>query len=290
MKFQTQLKFRLDAKRQSTKIKEAKASTRSVVADDLDSNDAAFEVRTQNFKELSRYVLEDVIACKQDTTLLLCVAKELNERFQNKLTDGARQQKSAGTGGDRCKISGKEHFCLKVSMLEVRGHLELQSGAMQEGVFVRKYDSNDGFTVVLPHTKERQALGGLEINNPIKLTFAWRDLVEDADDILFFGSPFNSTRPFDALFRRKRDAQYIFRVFRHLAVEYKGDTNASSQLYAAYLNSLLSVEKEEHAKTKETSMASLLSQISATTLLRRKFLYLRLMDCVRTSFGSVSWR
>ena len=42
MKFQTQLKFRFDAKRQSTTIKEAKATTRSVVAEDLDSNDAAF--------------------------------------------------------------------------------------------------------------------------------------------------------------------------------------------------------------------------------------------------------
>ena len=65
-------------------------------------------------------------------------------------------------------------------------------------------------------------------------TIAWKDLVDKADMLMLFGRPFASTRPFDVIFRNRKNLQYVHHIFRQLSTELRGDSVASSQLYAAY--------------------------------------------------------
>ena len=66
------------------------------------------------------------------------------------------------------------------------------------------------------------------------MTFSWKDVIDRCEDVMFFGRPFDGVRPFDDLFKNKKDVEYAHHVFRQFASEYKGDARASAQLYAAY--------------------------------------------------------
>ena len=72
------------------------------------------------------------------------------------------------------------------------------------------------------------------VNDPIRLTLVWNDLVHNAKDIMFFGAPLETTRSFDPFFWRKFNPSSLFSVFKYVVMEYWGDSNSSSQLYAAY--------------------------------------------------------
>ena len=146
--FQRQLKFRFDEKRAKNKLLTADRTTRSMVDEDLDSNDAAYNLMgTVNFKELSRCVLEDILQCVDDTPLLLCISKKLDGTYEKILSDGAKQQKQKGVGGDQCKIAGQQFYCLRIAMDNARKHRDMVSGAMAEPAFIQDYKCNDGFVV-----------------------------------------------------------------------------------------------------------------------------------------------
>ena len=77
--FQRQLKFRFDKKQAKNKVLTSDRTTRSIVDEDLDSNNAAYNLMgTVNFKELLRCVLEDILQCVDDIPLLLCISKKLD--------------------------------------------------------------------------------------------------------------------------------------------------------------------------------------------------------------------
>ena len=114
-------------------------------------------------------------------------------------------------------------------MDQARLYRELLTGAMQESKFLVKYQRNEGFTVKVIGTEK----GGLT-NDPIHLTLALNDIICNAKEIVFFGAPFEATRPLDPLFQWKANRSSLFHVFKHMAMEYWGDANASSQLYATY--------------------------------------------------------
>ena len=56
---------------------------RSMVADDLDNNNNAFNVKTTNSKELSPYVCKDVLGLEEDILFLLCITKKMVETSTN---------------------------------------------------------------------------------------------------------------------------------------------------------------------------------------------------------------
>ena len=108
-------------------------------------------------------------------------------------------------------------------------HRDILIGPIQDPAFLAKYQRNKGFTVKVIGAEK----GGLT-KDPIRFSLAWNDIVCNAKEIMFFGAPLETTRPFDPLFRRKVNRSSLFHVFKHMAMEYWGDANASSQLYATY--------------------------------------------------------
>ena len=85
-------------------------------------------------------MLDNILACKEDTPLLLCIKKSLNAQKKGIPADGARHQRQLGIAGDVCKISGEQYICLKVEISLARAHNDLLSGAMQMPKFKRLYN------------------------------------------------------------------------------------------------------------------------------------------------------
>ena len=117
--------------------------THSVVDKDLDSNDAAFGGKSDNFKELSRLTIKDILQCVEDTPLLFCVKEKINTNQGNKLSDGVHRQKRSGIGGDVCRIAGWQYFCLCVAIQSTRKHLNIIHGNISELEFLIYFKQND---------------------------------------------------------------------------------------------------------------------------------------------------
>jgi hypothetical protein len=242
--------------------------TRSMVDEDLDSNDAAFEGKSTNFKELSRLTIEDVLQCVEDTPLLLCIEKKINADHGNKLSDGASRQKTLGIGGDVCRIAGRQYYCLRVAIQSARKHLDIIHGNISEAEFLSDFEQKEGFVVRIVDSRD----AGVQGSQNIKLTFAWRDVVEQPKEILFFGPPRASTRAFDPIFSNKSDVQYVFHTFKELAKEYWGDATASSQLYAAYLKRMRKLMEAKLEGAKLQAVEAIWTEFKSPTLTQKIFL------------------
>ena len=90
--FQRQLHFRFDQRDTKQTTIEDGRKLRSQVDIDFERNDLAYEVHISNFKELSRYILEDLLAVQEgDKPRLLCISKDLNSAFKSYLSDATEQ-------------------------------------------------------------------------------------------------------------------------------------------------------------------------------------------------------
>ena len=209
----------------------------------------------------------DILGChgKGGKPLLVCIATAFDKRFAHFPSEAAEQQSLMGIGGN-VQIGGQHYHQLKVVVEHARSHDDLASGEMQKPEFYQKFDRKEGFTVRAIDTERGDAPG-----QPILITFLWQDLVYHAKEIMFFGSPLNTTRPFDPLFRRKNNPQFVFHVFKHMALEYWGDANASAQLYAAYLKRKSELLEIEVSKTGEAAIKSLYGSLRDMTVTQKVF-------------------
>ena len=108
-KFQKQLGFRFGEKKK-WKGQLGPRQTRSDVdvGDDYEPDPCV--LRSSDFKELSRYVLEDVLACVEGRQLLLCISTDLDSSFSNMLSDASDQQQLAENGGGKSVRLAAEDF------------------------------------------------------------------------------------------------------------------------------------------------------------------------------------
>ena len=92
--FQRQLLFCFDEKQMRNRL--GGRTLRSDV--DIDYDVEPHAVASSNFKELSRYALEDILGCSTGRPLILCISKALDASFNQKLANASEQQKLAGRG------------------------------------------------------------------------------------------------------------------------------------------------------------------------------------------------
>ena len=120
------------------------------------------------------------------------------------------------------------------------------------------------------------------------LTSSWKEIILDAGDVMFFGSPFNSSHSFAPLFVMKKQTSYLHQVFHQFALEYCGDTNASSQLYAAYLKRLVELKMKEVEEMPNKIREETVKQISNVT--RSQQIFIQMFDgfCKSVSMGELS--
>eukprot|EP00956_Cyclotella_meneghiniana_P006181 scaffold8084_cov58-Cyclotella_meneghiniana.AAC.1 len=164
-KFQSQLLFNFAQKRASkNKLDQQSRASRSASLDDFEYNNDAYHVNTTNFQELSRYILEDLLKCGVGMKFLLCLPVKSGSTYEIDLQTVAFEQREQGVGGDICKISGRDYFCLKVSIDFAPNHEVLGLG-MSESQFETLFNNKSGgFRVCFAHTE-------------VKLMFKWYDIV-----------------------------------------------------------------------------------------------------------------
>ena len=109
--FQKQLKFLFDAKGKSNRIKGNNHMLCSTTSDNLNNNDIVFLVKTTNFKEISRYALNNVLGINH-----YCYALRIiwMVPYLKNLSDGTTLQRVSVIAEDDCKSSWDQYFNLKV--------------------------------------------------------------------------------------------------------------------------------------------------------------------------------
>jgi hypothetical protein len=240
--YQKQLYFNFAEKRAAQKKQAASAprASRSTAVSSLDDNYAIYSSTTTDFKDLSRYILEDLITCQALTSFLLCIPADSGAYWGLDLAKAASLQAKSNNGGDKCKISGRAFFCFKVTIDYCPLHEEIVNKMTNSRFQTLLNDKSGGFRV---------SLDGVDCN---KLFVKWWDVLFLPREVMFFGMPFSSNRPMDYLFLKKNQ-QYAHHIFRHFSAQYYGDAKQSALLYAAYLKCCRGLERnaKEEALTRE---------------------------------------
>lgn len=85
LKFQHQLKFQFGEThdRSGKSQLDGPQTLQSGVDINYDDDTVPMELRVMNFKELSCYVVEDILGCVEGRTLLLCITKDAGSDFSN---------------------------------------------------------------------------------------------------------------------------------------------------------------------------------------------------------------
>ena len=123
----------------------------------------------------------------------------LQSVFGNVITKVKASQKEDGIGGDFTTISSKKFIVLKVTIVEAKAHIDCNAGAVSLPALAEYYKKKEGFVLQFDGTTE-------------KVTFSWRDVVDMAEDIYFFGPPQNGARRYEKLFRQKVRVEYLQQV------------------------------------------------------------------------------
>ena len=222
--FQSQLLFNFDEKRGRKKSSETRGSRSK--NDDLDSEMRGSGMETCQRKELSRYVIEDVL--RRDisdvgTQFLVLIKKSAVDDLNIGVVaeELAEQQHLSGIAGDTIRISGQQYWCLKgeIAHYPLLGEVDLDMSRKRLLNLID--DSSGGFRLHFDGTDDG------------KLFVPWNWLVRHPTDVLLFGHPLEGTRRFDPIFRKK-SIEFSHHIFRQFSTEYRGDGRASAQLYAAY--------------------------------------------------------
>ena len=125
--FQKQLLFNFDAKRRRRK-KDERRGLRSDL--DLDANEDVATMKTTDRRELSRYVLEDLLKCGGGEQFLVCIRKDrVDDLGFGQIPDkAAKAQRKSKIGGEIIKISSKQFYCLKARIESAPLHDEIKLG------------------------------------------------------------------------------------------------------------------------------------------------------------------
>ena len=102
-KYQQEICFNFSATRHSQKKQfEEGRSSRSTQSSTLDTIDDS----TSNYRDLSRYILEDLLRCHEGTAFLLCLPADYSAHLGLDLHSISKQQKQHGIGREKIKLSG----------------------------------------------------------------------------------------------------------------------------------------------------------------------------------------
>jgi len=134
-RFITHYKVKFQEVRVSKKQRgsEAGMGLRLATVEDLVIDDEAYNIRTTNVKQLSRYHFEDCLNCADDCNLAIYVWKQKRNEanfFKGTPVLAATNPRKAGTGGGKASVASVEYIVLKARVLNAKYHHKARSGFM----------------------------------------------------------------------------------------------------------------------------------------------------------------
>ena len=100
----------------------------------------------------------------------------------------------------------------------------------------------------------------------IGLPFYWSHLVDEAEQIMLFGALHQGMRNFYRLFKDEPEERLLFHIFSRLAVKYRGDALASTQLNGAYYRRLDKINFTKIGRAYKDGESAILKRMTETTL------------------------
>lgn len=162
--YSKQLSYNFSQRRAANKKNDTARASRSASEIDLDSNLAAYNVTTSDFRELSRYVLEDMLKCTEGDKFVVLLPKDTKQDGTKNIPKlVSKQQIEDGIGGEVVTITKRKYYCLKarISAASMNGQVRL---GMTRGQFERQFNNRAGGFVL--------SFDGTEH----KMNIAWKDM------------------------------------------------------------------------------------------------------------------
>ncbi len=200
-KYQSQLHFNFAEQRRKILHTES-LGLHSGMEMNLDADDEAFNVTTWNWRELSWYIIEDIVMCQSNEPFLLCIHQECDDLFSNKLSKIATIQSQLGIAGELVRIKQQPYYCLRIIIGVANFHNEIIMGQISmSGFETLFYNYLGDFQAIFVRSSEH--------------SFSWRTLVDEPQHYMFFGCPLPYTHQFNWLFKGKVSLPYLHHIFHH---------------------------------------------------------------------------
>ena len=158
--FQNQAQFNFDSSR--AKLRKAMhgsrgQATRSLAAD-FDLGLAEDIMESMNYKQLSRYVLEDVLSSQVGTRFMLCISKSLDAHHHGVISKSSAIQRQDGIGGEEVRILGETYLCLKTTIDHAPLHEELALSMSRKRLEDDFFGNGGGFILSVDGTSHKLTL------------------------------------------------------------------------------------------------------------------------------------
>jgi hypothetical protein len=202
---------------------------------DLDVTPTSFSPETTNCHELSWYVLKDLLSCPEvGWRVIACIWVGANgnpteQPYSDQEKCILESRKKNGIVIESWWMSGDSFYVLQGTISQATLYNKIGSKNLSQSRFM-KYFANCS----------RDFGISCESCNKI-LSLPWHNVIEYSHTIMFFAKSFDQLRPWGPVFHFKMDPEYAHHVFCQFALEYFGNSRASSQLFATYKECLYSV-------------------------------------------------
>lgn len=225
---------------------------------------------TNNFSQLSRLILEDMLtqynADDEQISFRVLVSQPTkssdeqirhSDAYISKIQSLAstiywHQKRCGGLGVQKHEIMQTKYNELYVTLVPNGNHKSIKEGQLSLDEIKRLIEGDEGFEL-----SYKDGTSSMPGDNRL-MKIRWRDLFDYPSDIMIFGRQSRTIRSFSSLFIDKPKVDYIHHIHRQFAQEVLGDAVQSLALIAAYESKRRIVSTENEKISNEKSEKSLM--------------------------------
>jgi len=184
---------------------------------------------TNNLSNCRRLHLEDMLTQYDGDSLIpfrvLISKSSENNEWAETARKIYRQQRNEGMklGVETRKIMGIAYLELYASLVPNERHKSIKGSCLSKKEIENLLLSDEGFEIRFEGMPEDFAM-----------KFEWSDMVDSPLDLMIFGAKDAAPRLYSSLFKNKSNPIYIHFIYRELALETRGDGEATLALTSAY--------------------------------------------------------
>ena len=154
-------------------------------------------------------------------------------------------QRRKQLGVEKRIFGGKLYFGLYATLVPNEQFKSIKAGEMsKDDIIAMHSDYNLKFALQFDGVTVRNS-GAI-----MTMQFTTGDMVDDAKDLMFFGTATESIRAYDRIFKDRTSLPYVHQIYRDIADEVRGDPTLAHALNSAYFQKL-SVLNQESLKMQQ---------------------------------------
>ena len=230
---QTRVRFRRQAATKNDVVEGMGLGLRSSIDEDPIIGEEAYNLTTTDAKRLSRLHWEDLLRVNENSDIVIYWRKAADQsQFADYPREAAKMQpkvKESGRLKNEVKLNRADFYVTRAKVIKAQYHGEAQSGALSFPQLKTHYKRGAGFTIEFHCTAAT-------------LPFQWRQMVDFANDVYFFGAPVAGVRDYGRLFRSSWTVKYARQIYYEIGLETAGDSYSSMALSNAYKDAIIGIK------------------------------------------------